>query len=238
METAQQDYSRQRTLLGQGYVAKADVESSYAKMSTFQANYQQVMQRQKTMELENASAIRALSARVQAAQDSIDAAKAKVDEAQASLALAQTNKFQEKANDTATSLLQSDPSLRYIPATDDPEDEATAEVGEHITALYAAGNARNSWQRLSKSQRESTAFYLLAGEALESATADHTRVCSVLKTMSSRGARISSSSLVSETLASLPLRKSSYVRVSQKSGATANNGMAAASGSNQRIFFI
>jgi len=34
METAQQDYNRQRTLMGQGYVAKADVESSYARMST------------------------------------------------------------------------------------------------------------------------------------------------------------------------------------------------------------
>src|SRR4051812_1707017 len=49
---------------------------------------------------------------------------------------------------------------------------------------------------------------------------------------------MSSSSLVSERLVSFPLRKSSYVRISQNCGVTASRGRAATSGSNQRVFFI
>src|SRR5206468_7040930 len=73
---------------------------------------------------------------------------------------------------------------------------------------------------------------------LESATADQTSGCSVLNTMSKRGARISSSSLVSDRFVSLPFRKSSLVRISQNCGVTASRGMAATSGNIHRIFFI
>jgi hypothetical protein len=43
-----------------------------------------------------------------------------------------TNKFSEKVNDIVSSILQGRPPVRYIPATDDPDDMATAEVGERL----------------------------------------------------------------------------------------------------------
>src|SRR3989442_1209270 len=73
---------------------------------------------------------------------------------------------------------------------------------------------------------------------VESAAVDHTSVCSVSKTMSKRGASMSWSSLVSDRFTSLPLRKSSYVRISQNCGVTASRGMAARSGSNHRSLLI
>src|SRR2546425_13049286 len=72
----------------------------------------------------------------------------------------------------------------------------------------------------------------------ESAAVEHTSVCSVSKTMSKRGASMSWSSLVSDRFTSLPLRKSSYVRISQNCGVTASRGMAASSGSNHMSLFI
>jgi hypothetical protein len=46
---------------------------------------------------------------------------------------AQTNKFAEKANDLISTIMQGGRvPIRYVPATGDPADEATAEVGERV----------------------------------------------------------------------------------------------------------
>lgn len=45
---------------------------------------------------------------------------------------AQTNKFAEKANDLISTIMQGRAPIRYVPATGDPEDAATAEVGERV----------------------------------------------------------------------------------------------------------
>lgn len=92
--TATSAHNRQRQLYAQGYVAKSDLETAYARMKTQSAEVEQAKQRQQTMKRENDLAVKELQARIDAAQASIEEAQARVDQAVASLNLAKKQDVQ------------------------------------------------------------------------------------------------------------------------------------------------
>jgi HlyD family secretion protein len=95
LDTAQADYNRQKELLAKGYVAKSDVETSYAKLATAQAALRTAEQRQRTLDRENALAIQELKTRIAAQESAIEEAQARVSQAQAALEIAQENRYQD-----------------------------------------------------------------------------------------------------------------------------------------------
>jgi HlyD family secretion protein len=94
--TAKSDYQRQRDLLGQGYVAKADVEQSYEKLANAQAAEETAAQREQTLSQENALSIQQLKAHIAQSQSQIEQANAQVQQAQAALQAAQDNAVQDE----------------------------------------------------------------------------------------------------------------------------------------------
>lgn len=72
---------------------------------------------------------------------------------------AQTNKFAEKANDIISEIIQAKPVIRYVPATEDPADAATAEVGERVReVIYAEAEVDSK-------EMELAAWMVLTGNA-------------------------------------------------------------------------
>lgn len=59
------------------------------------------------------------------------------------------NKFSEKYNDLVTQLVQTEPMITYSPATDDPEDQATAEIAERVKqVIYAEAGVEDKAQEI------------------------------------------------------------------------------------------
>lgn len=73
---------------------------------------------------------------------------------------AQTNKFMEKHNDIMSQLVQGKPiPITYLPATDDPADIATAEVGQRLReVIYSEAN-------IEEKEEEVAAWLIATGNA-------------------------------------------------------------------------
>jgi HlyD family secretion protein len=93
MGTLQAEYQRQRNLMGQGYVAKSDVEQAYARLASAQAAHRNAQERMRTLEDENELAIKEMKARIAASDAGIAEASARVAQAQAALTLAKKNAY-------------------------------------------------------------------------------------------------------------------------------------------------
>jgi HlyD family secretion protein len=94
MDTAQSEYKRQASLMSQGYVAKSDVESAFARLASAKATAETARQRKQTLQRENQLSVKELQARINEADGRIDEARSRVVQAQAALDLAKTNSFQ------------------------------------------------------------------------------------------------------------------------------------------------
>lgn len=70
---------------------------------------------------------------------------------------AQTNKFAEKNRDLVSAIMQGRVPIRYLPATDSPDDSSTAEVGERVReVMYAEA-------RIDEKEAEAANWYTLTG---------------------------------------------------------------------------
>lgn len=96
MQTMTAEYNRNRELLAQGYIAKADVETAYAKLATAQSAQRSAEQRQKTVERDNTLQIQQMNSRIAQAQSQIETEQQKVKQSEAALKSAQQNGVQDQ----------------------------------------------------------------------------------------------------------------------------------------------
>jgi HlyD family secretion protein len=108
--TMESEYRRQRDLLAMGYVAKSDVENTFARLATMRATLETARQRMQTLEKENELQLAEMRSRIDQAQASIDEAQARVRQVEANLAVAETNRVQNeiraKERDAAAAALE------------------------------------------------------------------------------------------------------------------------------------
>jgi hypothetical protein len=70
-----------------------------------------------------------------------------------------TNKFAEKYRDLLSALLQGRVPIRYLPATDNPEDQGTADVGERVREVIY------SEAKIDSKENELGSWFVLTGNA-------------------------------------------------------------------------
>jgi HlyD family secretion protein len=121
LDTMQAEYQRQRDLFGRGYVAKSDVQTTYARVATMEATLETARQRMDTLKRENTLQEEELKTRIVQADASIDEAKARVAQARAALATAKANTVQNELRNSdlvaaRASLKQSQQQLKAAQA--------------------------------------------------------------------------------------------------------------------------
>jgi HlyD family secretion protein len=96
METTEAELRRQRQLLGLGYMAKSEVEATFARLATLRANVKTADQRMNTLKRENQLAINELTSRIEEAQSRIEESEAREKQTRSALALAEKNRVQNR----------------------------------------------------------------------------------------------------------------------------------------------
>jgi HlyD family secretion protein len=100
LDTMQAEYKRKRDLLSLGYVAKSDVEATYAQLATMKANVLTAQQRQDTLARENLLQVEEVKTRIEQAAASIEEAESRVEQSKAALASAQAGTVQNRIRES------------------------------------------------------------------------------------------------------------------------------------------
>lgn len=89
----------------------------------------------------------------------VDRGKFRLKESPAWYPKTQTNKFKEKARDLLSAVMQGRVPIKYLPATDDPESAATADIGERVReVIYTEA-------KMDAKENELGSWFVLTGNA-------------------------------------------------------------------------
>lgn len=89
----------------------------------------------------------------------IDRGKFRLKETPAWYPKVQTNKFKEKARDILSAVMTGRVPIKYLPATDNPEDAATSEIGERVREVIY------SEAKIDEKEMELASWFVITGNA-------------------------------------------------------------------------